>query len=327
MQDNLKTEYKRGISINMSITIKEAERDLSILLDKEKLCIFAGSGISVDSGLPKWDGFIIKYKEICEEIIKINKEHLESNEIKKFDEIVNDVNDFIDRDIIATATALRDIITNLAKYDVSKRIYNLKMTDLFGNKNFNKYHKAIVDTNYKYIITTNYDDLLYRAAVDSNYIDLQKRFYTQENIREISEAIYKEEPAMIHMHGMFPEIRLEDFIIFTKEEYKLIKDKNPGFRILMNSIFMNYSILFVGYGSSDPHLEDIIEDLNMTLKWHNSEDNFVLPRYYLLILKEKLSPIFDHIKDKNRTKVVPVDEYGDMLTLLERLQKDHPRKK
>ena len=305
----------------MAITLEKAEEELSILLKKEKLCIFAGSGVSVNSpsSLPTWDGFIDKYKEICKKLCKLNN-------LDNFDNIINDVDDFKKHDLLATITALRDIVANFENNDVSKSYYNKQMLKLFANREYNNYHKAIVNTNYKYILTTNYDTLLEDVADDNEYYDLFKRCYNHDNINKISEAIYKNESAIIHMHGTFDNIRASEFIL-TKEDYKQIKDKNPGFRTLMNSIFLNYSILFVGYGSSDPHLEDIIDDINYSLKWNYSGCELELPHYYLLIKKERLSPIFDHIKDKNRTKVIPVDKYEDMLKLLERLQRKHPRQK
>jgi NAD-dependent SIR2 family protein deacetylase len=308
------------------ISLDEAEKELSELLMKEKLCIFAGSGVSVDdpSGLPTWEGFIDVYKNICKDLC-------ESSDFHDFDKIIDDVDNYRGRDIIGTATALKDIITKLAKLakkkDKVRNLYNIKLADLFANKKCNDYHIAIAGTNYKYILTTNYDDLLYRASLNNNYKDMSDRCYSYKNIGKISSVIYNKDPAIIHMHGMYPNIFLEDFIIFTKEDYKRIKDKNPGFRTLMNSIFMNYSILFVGYGSSDPHLEDIIEDLNMTLNWQNTGSDYVLPCYYLLTLRKNASPIFDHIKNKNRTKVIPVDQFTDMLTLLKKLQEKYPRNK
>lgn len=317
----MEIESKVSEGIDGSITIKEAEKNLLTLLRKEKLCIFAGSGISVaaPSSLPTWDGFIDKYKEICKKICKEKK-------TKKFDDIISNVNKFKNRDIVGTATALSDIIASFKKAGINMKPYTSEMVDIFANKKSNSYHEAIVKTNYKYILTTNYDDLLEKAARAKGYNELLNRVYSHYDIKEISEAIYKNESAIIHMHGIYTTDIVIDEFIFTKEDYKRIKEKNPGFRTLMNAIFMNYSILLVGYGSSDPHLEDIIDDLNMILKWHGSEDTLELPCYYLLILKDKLSPIFDHNKDKNRTKVIPVDEYDDMLALLKRLQKKQPRK-
>ena len=48
------------------LTAADASRILGGLLSEGKLSIFAGSGVSVDSGLPQWDGFIDKYITICE---------------------------------------------------------------------------------------------------------------------------------------------------------------------------------------------------------------------------------------------------------------------
>jgi NAD-dependent SIR2 family protein deacetylase len=305
------------------ISVEEAENELSNLLERKKLCIFAGSGISVmkPSSLPTWDGFVNKYKKICEDVSRM---YGTKNE---YEEIFNDVKKFKkrERDMITTVTALKDIVVSCIGDGLSMNYFNMKVSELFSNRKFNSYHNAIVNTDYQYILTTNYDNLLGSAADASGFINLLRRVYTHKEIERISEAIYCKEPAIIHMHGCFNHLNVEDFIL-TKEDYKRIKDKNPGFRHIMNSIFMNYSILLVGYGSSDPHLEDIIDDLNLSLNWINSDDKIELPSYYLLIKKEKLSPIFDHVKGINRTKVVPFDKHDDMLELLQRLQAKFPRK-
>lgn len=52
----------------MQLTMTEALPIMEKLLSERKLSIFAGSGISVDSNLPAWDGFIDRYIEICEEL-------------------------------------------------------------------------------------------------------------------------------------------------------------------------------------------------------------------------------------------------------------------
>ena len=61
---------------------------------------------------------------------------------------------------------------------------------------------------------------------------------------------------------------------------------------------MNYSMLMVGYGASDPHLEDVIEDINLSFGWFDSDDVLDLPMYYLVIKKDKVSPIFDQLKNR-----------------------------
>ena len=201
-------------------------------------------------------------------------------------------------------------------------LYDNDMNSLFMRVPFNDYHSTIVRTKYKYILTTNYDTLLEEAARKQGFRDLMKRVYGYKELDKISEAIYTEEPAIIHMHGIATDILLEEFVL-TADDYKKIKDKNPGFRSLLNSLFMSYSFLMVGYGGSDPHLEDVINDINLSLQWDYS--NLSLPTYYLVLRNDKVSPIQDHIKNRNRTHIIAVDSYDDVLTLLTHLSNVYPR--
>jgi SepF-like predicted cell division protein (DUF552 family) len=306
----------------MSISVVEAKKELSDLLSKGKLCIFAGSGVSVSapSSLPTWDGFVEEYIKFCRSVNNL----LEDADMR-FDCIINDADTYKNRDVVNTITALKDRIVYCKKHGISMRTYDTKMNNMFANKPFNDYHSAIVNTSYRYILTTNYDTLLDEAAEENKHYDLVKRTYSYSDIDKISEAIYLGEPAIIHVHGIASEIVLEEFVL-TKDDYKRIKDKNPGFRTLMNSLFMNYSVLMVGYGGSDPHLEDVIDDINLSLGWLDSQTVLNLPIYYLVIKKDKLSPIFDHIKNRNRVKVIAVDDYDEVLILLKELQIAYPRR-
>ena len=226
---------------NMTIPIMDAERELTDLLNKKRLCVFVGSGVSVSA----------------------------------------------------------------------------------PNK-FNEYHAAIVNTNYSQILTTNYDTFLDEAAKHYKHIELCKRIYTYEDADKISSAIYGRDSSLIHVHGIRMKIPSKEFIL-TKDDYKRIKDKNPGFRIIMNTLFMNYSMLLVGYDGSDPHMEDIIEDINLSLGWLDTEFEIGLPTYYIVLHQDKVSPIIDHIKNRNRTKIIRVESYSDSLELIKRLAQKHPR--
>jgi len=308
----------------VAITTSEAKDELSTLLDKGRLCVFAGSGVSVDtpSELPTWDGFVSKYIEICKRINDMASDDL------KFNEIISDAEYNSELDAINTITALKDRIKHWKdKSGLSLDRYTQKLNDIFATDNFNEYHDAIVNTNYSHILTTNYDTLLDEAAECGGYVDLCKRIYTYTEADKISSAIYQRESALIHVHGIRSRIAFDEFVL-TRDDYKRIKDKNPGFRTIMNNLFMNYSMLLVGYGGSDPHMEDVIEDINLSLGWLDSELGLgSLPTYYIILHKDKVSPIVDHIKYRNRTKIIPVEKYSESLELLKYLATKHPRSK
>ena len=304
----------------MSISLEEAKTELEGLLAKNKLCIFAGSGISVPapSCLPTWDQFVDKYIDICREVNEM------ADRTMKFEEILADAPRYKTKSAVNTLTVLKDKIRYCKKHGMSTTIYDDMMNELFMGREINEYHKTIVNTRYQYILTTNYDTLLDKAARLQKHYDLLKRSYSYKDLQKISEAIYTGEPAIIHIHGIATEVVLEDFIL-TADDYKQIRDKNKGLRTLLNILFMNYSMLMVGYGASDPHLEDVIEDINLSFGWFNTDDILNLPMYYLVIKKDKVSPIFDQLKNRNRTRIIAVDKHEDALELLKYLQSKYPR--
>ena len=223
----------------MSISIEQAKDELTQLLAKNKLCIFAGSGISVPapSNLPTWDQFVDKYIEICGEVNKV------VDSTMKFGDILADAPSYKTKSAVNTLTVLKDKIRLCKKHGMSTSIYDDMMNELFSGREPNDYHETIVNTDYKYILTTNYDTLLDKAAMRQKHYDLVRRIYSYKDLQKISEAVYTGEPAIIHVHGIATEVVLEDFVL-TADDYKKIRDKNKGLRTLLNILFMNYSMLY-----------------------------------------------------------------------------------
>ena len=304
----------------MSISVEEAKPQLEELLSNNKLCLFAGSGISVPSPscLPTWDQFVDKYIDICREVNEV------ADDKWKFDDILEDAPSYKKKNTVSTITALKDKIRFCKAHGMGTTVYDEMMNELFVGHEINDYHRSIVDTDYKYILTTNYDTLLDKAARTSKHYELVRRSYSYKDLKKISEALYSEEPAIIHIHGIATEVVLEDFIL-TADDFKQIRDKNKGLRTLLNILFMNYSMLMVGYGASDPHLEDVIEDINLSFDWFGTDDKLDLPMYYLVIKKNKVSPIFEQLKNRNRTRIIAVDSHDEALELLKHLQAKFPR--
>lgn len=303
----------------MEIDVSTAYDELSKRLKANRLSVFAGSGISVDSGLPAWDGFIEKYIEMCE---KLN-DRLHDED--KFTEIIDDAKKHKDKDLIGTITALKDKVTEIKRKSYSTDFVDDKLNKLFYSATYNDYHKFIVSTNYRQIITTNYDPLLEDAAEDLGYNDLLMRSYSYTAQQSISSTLYAEKTAIIHAHGKAADLKLDEFVL-TKDDYLKIMKHNTGFRTIINTIFVTSSVLFVGYGGSDPHFEDIISDLNYTLGW-NQDTVMDLPKCYILLRADKVTPIRKFLNDKHRVDIISCKDYGEMKELLKRLSLDYPRAK
>lgn len=50
-------------------------------------------------------------------------------------------------------------------------------------------------------------------------------------------------------------------------------------------------------------------------------DNRLLPNYYLIMKRDKATPIFKSQKSNNRVNIILIDDYRDTVSLLQELQK------
>jgi hypothetical protein len=304
----------------MKYTLDQGIDELKKELAKNKLIIFVGSGVSIDppSGLPTWDGLIDEFIGFCRDI----QNQLPSGE--RFDALLDDALDKKGRYPIRVATVLRDKLRSLEKaghHSISSR-FTMKFQRIFyaGHPNVN--HASIVKTSYPYILTTNYDLLLEDAAKDANISELLSNSYTFLKPELLASRIYEEKPAIIHLHGNALDIALDDFV-FTVDDYQRIKKRHPGFTLAVQTLFLKYCILFVGYGASDPHWEDFIEDLSYAFNWA-SYPTFPL-RYFLVLKQDKAGEVMEKYKHKVRTEIIIINDYPEITKLLTELQNFSPR--
>lgn len=302
----------------MVLSKEEAYTIIKKLLEEKKLSIFAGSGISVDSGLPTWDGLVDRYIGYC----KILNSTLDP--IYQFTDVINDAEKNKGKDLIETITALKQKVSECEHAGINTDFLDSNLNETFSGKRPNEYHKAIVSTDYNHIITTNYDELLEKAAMNLGYNNLITRSYSYNDSQNISGAVYSGKTAIIHAHGKISKIKMNDLVI-TKKDYISIMKYNPGFRMSINALFITNSVLFVGYGGSDPHFEDIIDDLNFTLKWDQSRSD--LPKCYIMLKADKITPIREYLSKYNRIDIISFNMFDEMKEFLDQLASECPRTK
>jgi NAD-dependent SIR2 family protein deacetylase len=302
----------------MTLSIQQAIEQLTPLVKARKLVILAGAGISFDSGLPLWDGLIQKFINFCKDVQDILPQD------SRFQALLDSATLETERHPERVASVLKN---ELAK--VEKRT-GAKIQDVFTDWLINELsgvpndlHRLIIKTSYPFILTANYDTLLEAAARAEGYPALALYTYTFNDPARIAAAIYEERPAIIHVHGSMKNVGLGDFV-FTGEDYSRIKRQHPGFAMALDTIFIKYSTLFVGYGGSDPHLEDVAEGLAFKLK-EGWPDLDTLPKSFLVLHKRKVTDVLEKYKGRLRTEIIILDDYKDLRTLLQALQEVAPR--
>lgn len=298
----------------MLISTADALARLGPLLKRGKLILVAGSGISITppSSLPNWDDLLKQFIDFCQ---------------KEVAPVLPPGDDFLD--VLADAEKERSknpirVASVLKRKLLDKELtrkYRLNnsflrwMTRVFAPARPNLNHLAIVRTNYPFILTSNYDDLLSQGATEVGFPRLGGRAFSYQEADQIAAAVYEEEPCIIHLHGRYEDANLEQ-IVFTAEDYLRIKHDHKAFAVVVQSLLLRFSTLFVGYGASDPHLEDLLEEL---VHLFRGGDPSAHPQTYLLLHRERATKVFVRYKDEFRTDIIAVDDYAETPLFLEQL--------
>jgi NAD-dependent SIR2 family protein deacetylase len=301
------------------LNLSDAVTRLKPELQSGRLIVFVGSGISVDSGLPTWDGFLDKFIEFCEQLPSQYRGR-DIERVMGIDLLANASTERRKKPVhVATVLKAKmgelpqNIRTNV-EHDFKRWFFGL-----FANAQPNKKHELIASTNYPYILTSNYDLLLEEAAkqIGSPYSSLS---YYQKDL--IAEAIYLRNPAIIHVHGQCSDVVLNKIVLTSEDYVRVIKKGVPGFSFALQSLFLTHSTLFVGYGASDPHLEDLIEEFAYLFDFPQSDN---ISKNFLVLTKERAGSILDNYKRQFRTELIVIDDYSECDFLLSELQQASPR--
>jgi NAD-dependent SIR2 family protein deacetylase len=314
---------------DMSSGIKE----LTPLLNNNKLIVLAGSGVSVDSGLPTWDGLLASFIDFCQSIRESIKDYIPPSTLTEYDQLLEDATDLSGKHPLKVVTVLRNKLKEFqSRYSTDvdiDNLFKLHFTKLFLNANPNANHEQIVKTDYPFILTTNYDILFEDAAIAAGFPRLRGRNYSFDKPDKVAAAIFEQHPCVLHLHGNILNIAKTDDFVLTAEDYTRIKRKHHGFTLAIQTLFMHYSVLYVGYGGSDPHLEEFAEELSQALNWP-SYPNFPV-RNFIILLESKISRAgrFDQVIERyqsiTRTEIIALKDYTETTTLLHELQKLKPR--
>jgi hypothetical protein len=309
------------------LNLDEGIDRISSELKKNRFIVFDGSGISMPepSNLPDWDGFITEFIQLCKMIGRLLPPEVKDS----FNNLLSDAESRKAKDPLKVASVLKDYLKDLDK----NRTININLqqrferwfSELFASRSPNKYHELIASTNFPYILTSNYDTLIEKAFENSGcFSDLSLQSYSFVEADSIAAALFSKDFAIIHVHGVFSSVSLEN-IVFTSEDYtKMLRRRYPGFTMCMQNLFSNYSTLFIGYGGSDPHLEDLLEEQAFNMNYNNNKR---LPQNYLVSLAGKTDKVLENYKKKRSTEIIAINSYDDYEVLLLRLAERHPRDK
>ena len=305
------------------LTLDQGIISLSHELEHKRLVVFVGSGMSKldPSKLPDWNDFISAFIDFCDSTGDL----LPSSAQNDFKHVMADAKKNADQ--IRVADVLRDYLIKLE--NEKGIVINFKsafrnwFVDFFSSRKPNSYHHLITKIDFPYLLTTNYDDLLEKAFKESDdFKSLGMTSFTFTQADSIAAAIFSSQFCIIHTHGLWNDIMLDD-IVFTARDYtKMLKRRYPGFTMCMQHILLRYSTLFIGYGESDPHVEDLLEEQAFNIDYNSNRPH---PKSYIVTLKSSVDEIQVLYNKKRRIEYIGIDTYDEYSTVLSRLANSHPR--
>jgi hypothetical protein len=219
---------------------------------EHRAVLFVGAGISrgqiqTDSGsieqhLPTWSELLI---------LLLNRTQVAGYlTLEEFAELKQAVSD---RKYLFVAEAVRRKIGALE--------FNETLDDLFRNPNLRptQRHKLITEIPFSAIVTTNYDKLLESAYTQQRH-NIPPT-YTFQDASDIMSALAHRRFFILKAHG---DIDRKDSVILSERDYRDIIYRQPGYRAVLNALFITKTILFVGASLNDVDVKLVLESVSET---------------------------------------------------------------
>jgi hypothetical protein len=226
-----------------------------------KLGIFIGAGVSRSAGFPNW-------KTLLQELINRYKQ-VNPHDPKR----VRDLSNLLKKSTkyLLVAEELKDVLGG----DFDKYI-----TERFTDKppTPSDLHEAIVRLRFRFLITTNYDDLLERAYIREFSAPLRTYNFTESE--DVLNSLWTEKPFLLKAHG--DVLKPKQGIIITERDYRRILYREPSYRSVLTTLFTTNHVLFLGTS-----FDDI--ELNLLLGYVNDAFHGKAPDHYALMSKNGIS--------------------------------------
>lgn len=220
------------------MTFYEMIEDLSLALNREKLVIFVGAGVSKNSGLPTWGQLVQAFAE------KIG---------------------YPTNGRLATEEYIRipQYYYCLDESEGHSSYYSLIKSMLPEDINPNLLDELIVELRPKHIVTTNFDTLLDQVARDYEVIREDKDLMTGISSHYL-----------LKLHG---DIRHPEKLVFKEDDYLHYSHTHRLMETFLKSLLIDHVFLFVGYSLNDYNLktfvswiEYIAEEMHVKKKMHRN---------------------------------------------------------
>lgn len=257
----------------------------------DNAAIFAGAGLSIDSGYVNWEDLL---KDMAVEIgLDVKKEH----------------------DLISLTQYYVNF--NCGRGSLNKKI----ITEFTKESKVNENHKILVSLPIKTYWTTNYDNLIEKEFENQGYnVEV---IFEQEKLNSpkpnLDVIIYK-------MHG---DIQQPHKAVITKDDYEQYDKYRQAFSTLLQGDLITKTFMFIGFSFKDPNIDYILGRVKMLLGIDRKEHYCIIRRNKLSDFENNEEEYnYNNIKQDLKIKdlkrygiqTILIDEYSEITELLKYLK-------
>lgn len=164
------------------------------------------------------------------------------------------INDYVQKEKFLEAAEI--IIKNISPANFSGFIREELITPRYQPS---EVHKAILEIDPKIVITTNYDDIydnFCRTGAAHEGYNVSK-YYESHITSDLRSPVR----LIIKAHGCISDVSK---IVLTKSQYFKARQENLNFYKILDSLFLTHTILFIGYSLTDPDIQLVLENVNIS---------------------------------------------------------------
>jgi hypothetical protein len=253
----------------MAFDVKHIPEDLVKAIIDKKALAFCGAGLSVSvkrsngENLPNWPQLLLELIENA------------NNDKYSFSGLQLQLEDAINKGkLLMVAQEIQEVIS---KPSISKY---LRTIFLDRNLKPNKTHKILVEIPFIGILTANYDTLIegaYTLKRDGRIPPI----LTQEDLDKIPNPLKLNDEFVFKIHG---DINRPETVILGSHDYQNVLFRIPSYRSFLETLFTINTVLFVGFGLTDPDVDNLLEKLASIYSRNNDF-------HYLLIEKGRYNDL------------------------------------
>jgi len=120
-------------------------------------------------------------------------------------------------------------------------------------------HRSVLNIDPKIVITTNYDDIYEKfcATGDAKAGYNVCRHHDTHLINDLRSPVR----SIIKAHGCVTDLSKS---VLTKHQYFKARQENANFFKILDALFITHTLFFIGYSLSDPDIQLLLENTNIT---------------------------------------------------------------